>query len=64
MLSKQMNITQPMLKGLQQLSPMPCHSTTGVGPEHCEGGYPQYCLVVAMPTSKFQTWRDQDNGKI
>ena len=39
-----MNITQPMLKGLQQLSPMPCHSTTGVGPEHCEGGYHQYCL--------------------
>ena len=38
MLSKQINITQPMLKGLQQLSPMPCHSTTGVGPEHCEGG--------------------------
>ena len=44
MLPKQINITQPMLKGLQQLSPMPCHSTTGVGPEYCEGGYPQYCL--------------------
>ena len=59
-----------MLSGLQQLSPMPCHSTTGVGSDDgdAERHYGDVALsimqMMVMVMSYDASYRDDDGADI